>query len=147
MARQVSFEPVKTAYGWQVNIPAQYSETGKRQRQYFATKSEAQGKSAQLSTLKENHGTGFRHLDPLKQREAAQVYRLIEEAGVTTPLPLIVSQHIERMKKSAASLPFSEAFDLFVASKPRRPAYKIALDSLRKIAAPIHSKLLRDITG
>jgi len=57
------------------------------------------------------------------------------------------SQHLASIEKGKASKPFREAFDIFVHSKTRRPAYKRALDSLRRIAAPLHGSLLRDITA
>ena len=62
-------------------------------------------------------------------------------------LPEIVGKHLDRIKKSKASKTFVEAFETFVKSKARRPAYKLALDALRKISEPLHQKILRDVAS
>jgi integrase len=145
MARIPKFIPVKTLEGWRVSVPPHLSNTDTRQRRFFERKTEADGFIARLKLRREVHGTGARLLTPAQEEQAAAAFRLLSDAGITTTLSAIVGQHLASIEKSKASKPFLEAFDIFVNSKNRRPAYKRALDSLRRISEPLHSKLLRDI--
>jgi integrase len=54
---------------------------------------------------------------------------------------------LPQSKRARRAKPFREAFDIFVHSKARRPAYARALGGLRRVSAPLHGSLLRDITA
>ena len=146
MARKAHFIPIKAPEGWRVNVPPNLSDTGTRQRQFFGTKAAAEGFAEKLKIRVKNHGINSKLLTPSQEDQASTAFRLLSHAGIKTPLADIVGQHLARIEKSKASKPFVEAFDTFVASKNRRPAYKIALATLRKITEPLHRRLLRDIT-
>ena len=147
MARKPKFTPVETPEGWRVNVPPNLSDTGTRQRRYFQKKSEAEGFVAQLNVRREAHGTGARLLTPAQEEQAASAFRLLADAKIAVTLPEIVGKHLDRIKKSNVSKTFVDAFETFVKSKARRPAYKLALDALRKISEPLHQKILRDVAS
>lgn len=146
MPRKPKFIPMKTSKGWCVNIPSNLSEDGARQRRYFQKKTAADGFVSKLNIRRQNHGTAARLLTPAQEEQAAPAFKLLAKAGVSAALSEIVGQHLARIEKSKASKPFLEAFEAFASSKKRRPAYKLALDALRKISEPLHKKTLRDIT-
>jgi hypothetical protein len=50
MAKIANFAPVETASGWMVNIPKSLSDTGQRQRRYFAKSGEAKKFAAGLKS-------------------------------------------------------------------------------------------------
>jgi integrase len=146
MPRVEKFEPVEVSEGWRVNVPAKFSETGKRQRRIFDTKKEADGFCQKMKVRRTNHGTAARVLSPAKEGEAVAAFTLLEEAGISTPLQTIVGEYIARQNIRNASKMFVDVFDTFVALKPRRPAYKVALDALRKITLPLHEEIICDIS-
>ena len=113
----------------------------------FATKLKAQGFAEKLKIRAENYGINSKLLTPAQEEQAATAFRLLSEAKIATALSDIVDQHVAGIAKNKASKPFLEALDIFVKSKKRRPAYKAALDALRKISEPVHSKILREITA
>src|SRR5881275_2426762 len=75
MPKRFSLEPSKTGPAtspWCVNIPARISESGKRERKFFATKSAAEtyGKAHRIRI--ENYGTAATLLTPGQLEEAAK---------------------------------------------------------------------------
>ena len=146
MARKAQFVPVKTAEGWRVNIPGNLSDTGTRQRRVFDKRAVAEGFAERLKIRVKYHGIHSKLLTPSEEDQASAAFKLLSAAGIKTSLVEIVGRHLDGIEKSKASRPFLEVFDVFVNSKARRPAYKRALGSLRKISRALHSELLRDIT-
>jgi hypothetical protein len=146
MARKAQFIPVKTAEGWRVNVPPNLSGTGTRQRRYFETKDAAEGFAEKLGIRVKNHGIGAKLLTPAQEDQAAAAFRLLDDANCQQSLSEIVGQHLARIKKNRASKPFIAAFDAFLQSKARRPAYNRSLAALRKISEPLHERTIRDIT-
>jgi integrase len=150
MPKRPKFHPFKTTKGlWCVNIPPNLTEDGTRQRRYFKKKAEAEGLADQLSVRSLNETTlgGARLLSASQEEHAAAAFRLLSEAKITGILPEIIAEHLARIEKSNASKPFLQAFDAFVASKKRRPAYQFALNALRRITFPLHQKLIRNVTA
>ena len=146
MARNAQFVPVKAPEGWRVSIPGNLSDTGTRQRRFFVKKAEAEGFAEKLKLRVKYHGIHSKLLTPSEEDQASAAFKLLSDFGIETSLLEIVGRHLDEIAKSKASKPFLEVFDIFVNSKARRPAYEVALKSLRRISAPLHGKLLRDVT-
>jgi hypothetical protein len=97
MPKRFSLEPNKTgpeSSPWCVNIPARISESGKRERKFFATKSAAQtyGKSHRIRI--ENYGTAATLLTPGQLEEATNVfYFLVHSCSRPFPLALGAVRH------------------------------------------------------
>ena len=72
MAKSPKFKPQRSSESklpWRVNVPAQHSESGKRERFYFATQNDAKTFSEKQKIRIENQGTAP-HLLSAGQREA-----------------------------------------------------------------------------
>jgi integrase len=147
VARNAQFVPVKAPEGWRVSIPGNLSETGTRQRRFFHKRAEAEGFAEKLRIRVKYHGIHLKLLAPSEEDQAVAAFKLLSDAGIKTSLVEIVGQHLASIEKSKASRPFLYVFDIFLNNKTRRPAYKRALSSLRRISEPLHGKLLRDITA
>jgi hypothetical protein len=143
MARKPKFLPVQTPEGWRVNVPSNLLSTGTRRRRY-SQKAEAEGFIAPLNIRPEVHGIGAGLLTPTQEKQAAAAFKLLLDAKIAITLPEITGKYLVRIKKSKASKPFIEAFETFIKSKQRRPAYKRPRRS-RKISEPWHQRLLRNI--
>jgi integrase/recombinase XerD len=146
MPRSAQFVPIKTPKGWMVSIPPALSDSGTRQRRFFDKKAEAEGFGEKLKIRTKHHGIYSKVLTPSEEDQAAITLKLLSDAGIKTSLVEIVGQHIASIEKSKASVPFLQAFNAFVKSKKRRPAYQLALKALGKITGPLHQKLVRDVT-
>ncbi len=62
---------------WCLNIPPELSETGKRQRLFFALKKEAEAEAEKLKARKDNHGSELTAMLPAARvAEAATAYSI-----------------------------------------------------------------------
>lgn len=82
MAKRPKFTPRLTPDGWQVDVPASMSRTGKRERRFFQTEPEAKKFSAKL---RDQYHAGQRGgLIPLALAlDAAEASRILEPHGIT----------------------------------------------------------------
>lgn len=120
--KPVRLAPRKTAIGWQLNIPASLSTTGKRQRQYFKTKDGAEGVAAPLREKYRRGDAGGSILPRVEGDVAARALALLAKRSLS-PLLLIeaVEQYLERRDEAAKSLTFKTACERFIS---RRKAEK-----------------------
>lgn len=121
MARRVSLQPCATGlakWPWRVNLPANISSTGKRERRFFETKPKAETFCRQQRTRLENFGRNSSTLTPAQQEQAAIAFERIAPYDVT--LNTVVAEFIERRQASAKSVTFEELFDRFTGSKKSR---------------------------
>lgn len=135
---------------WWVDIPARYSETGKRQRRFFPTKEHAKGEVQRLKARVEKHGTGSKLLAPATEENAARAVELLKAEGVgDSQLAAIVLEYIERKREREKSVTLLECWNSYITEKVKegkRPAHIKNLERTRKRFAPLHSKMLPDIT-
>ena len=68
---------------WLVDIPPLYSESGKRERRFYATSREAESERSRLKRLREDHGSNVRSLSPSIVDEAALAVRILEPTGIS----------------------------------------------------------------
>jgi integrase len=135
---------------WWVDIPARYSETGKRQKRFFPTKEHAKGEVQRLKARVEKHGTGSKLLAPATEENAARAVELLKAEGVgDSQLAAIVLEYIERKREREKSVTLLECWNSYITEKVKegkRPAHIKNLERTRKRFAPLHSKMLPDIT-
>jgi len=131
---------------WRVNVPAQYSESGKRERFYFATQNDAKTFSEKQKIRIENQGTAT-HLLTAGQREAAvTAFQLLGDATSPTRLIDIVRQHLQLEKKNSASTTVNALCLQFEASKAEKSAhYHVQLRCGFALLKPLGEKLVNAI--
>ena len=147
MPRNASFKPLRTTgrvAEWAVNIPAKYSETGRRERQFFATKGEAQTLCDQITTKLENYGTQARLLTPAQSEQALHAFEKLAPHRVT--LNEVVSDWIARRTAADSSISFEAAMDAFMGWGRRSTSYVRSIRQTRNRLTSLHGKLLNAIT-
>ena len=131
---------------WCINVPAELSETGRRQQLFFQTEKHAKAQCAALKARAKTFENSLTLLTPARIAEAAEAYQLLKEAGVES-LVSAVRQHIAWRKKQSASIPFGELFENFLAAKAARsPKYIGQLRWAKNQLVPIHRVLACDLT-
>src|SRR5213595_2442305 len=149
MPKRFSLEPHKTGpetSPWCVNVPARISESGKRERKFFVTKSAAQtyGKSHRIRI--ENYGTAATLLTPGQLEEAAKAFEQLRPFKAT--LNEAVTELMARRNQDSRSVTFKKLFELFVEAKARRsPSYRRQLKYTLPRFGPLHHKLVSQISA
>jgi integrase len=149
MPKRFSLEPSKTGPAtspWCVNIPARISESGKRERKFFATKNAAQtyGKSHRIRI--ENYGTAATLLTPGQLEEAAKAFEQLRLFNAT--LNEAVVEFMARRNQDGRSVTFKKLFALFVEAKARRsPSYRRQLKYTLPRFEALHAALVSRISA
>lgn len=147
--RTASLEPYRSADSpnrpWCLSVPAHLSDTGKRKRQYFATKKLADAEADRLAARQDNFGVSLTAMTPARIAEASEAYKLLDPLNVG--LLDAVRSFVETHRVRSASIPFGQLFDLFLEAKAKRSEkYKVQLRWAKDSLAAIHAKLAADIT-
>src|SRR5882762_100953 len=107
---------------WCVNVPAELSETGKRQRLFFETEKEAKAECETLKARRDNFGNSLVAMTPARIAEAAEAFKILSPHG--TSLLDAVRDYLRRHQEKTASKPWKEVFDEYLAMpKKRSPKY------------------------
>jgi integrase len=120
MPKAPSFIPVKTNRStspWRLNIPANLSETGKKQRLFFPTRKKAETAAEQIKTRKANFGNTLAALSPTRISEAAEAFKLLDASQNKVSLLSLVKHHLQAETKRNASLELSRLFQAFISAK------------------------------
>lgn len=144
----VNHDPTRSK-GWWISIPPNLSDTGKRQKRFFATKEKAAGEIQRLKVRKEKYGISAKLLTPADEQQAAAALRLLREAGIETQLSEVVGDYIQRINDRNASKTLSHAWDTFIKAPRKKPLGKAYLTSMRfakQMLEPLHETLVADIT-
>ena len=131
---------------WCVNIPARISESGKRERKFFATKSAAEtyGKTHRIRI--ENYGTAATLLTPGQLEEAAKAFEQLRPFKAT--LNEAVAEFLARRNQDGQSVTFKKLFELFVQAKARRsPSYRRQLKYTLPRFDALHDELVSRLTA
>ena len=135
---------------WWIDIPPRYSDTGKRQKRFFPTQEKAKGELQRLKARVEKHGTGSKVLTPATEENAARAVELLKSEGLgDAQLAGIVREYIERKREREKSVTLLECWNSYVQQKQaegKRPVHIKNLERTCRRFAPIHSKMLPDIT-
>jgi integrase len=149
MPKRFSLEPRKSGpvtSPWCVNIPARISESGNRERKFFATKSAAEtyGKSHRIRI--ENYGTAATLLTPGQLEEAAKAFEQLRPFKAT--LNEAVTEFMARRNQDGRSVTFKKLFELFSEAKVRRsPSYRRELKYTFPRFEALHDKLVSRVTA
>ena len=145
---------------WSVNIPATYSQTGKRERKFFNTKREALDYAKDEKIRVEREGRDATATLSVSQRDAAAAaFRLLGDQPPQRLLE-IVEEWSRLRKMAAASAPLREVFDRYEARGrkvrarsgavrwvPFRPSYLQQFKYAKRHAEPLADLMLSDITA
>jgi integrase len=147
MARRLTLQPCASGlkkWPWRVNLPANITASGKRERRFFAKKAEAQT-FCQLQRVRiENYGRNAVGLTPGQQEEAAMAFGRL--APYSVALNTVVADFISRQKAKANSVTFKSLFDSFTASKQNRStAYLRGLKYTLPRFAELHQRKVSEI--
>lgn len=109
MAKPIRFNPVKTASGWQVNVPGKVSESGLRERHFFRTLELAREASAKLKERLQNFGTQAKAIRPTLAEQATVAEAILAPWGMSLVEAARIAAAIR--EKETASRPLDEAAD------------------------------------
>src|SRR6266699_1224448 len=151
MTKRFSLDPthksrLKRKSRWCVNIPARISESGKRERKFFATKSAAEtyGKSHRIRI--ENYGTAATLLTPGQLEEAVKAFEDLRPFKAT--LNEAVTEFMARRSQDGRSVTFKKLFELFIEAKARRsPSYRRQLKYTLPRFEALHDELVSRIAA
>ena len=151
MPRRASLKPVETNRSnakWVVNLPERYSETGRRERHFFETKSVAQTFCDQVKTKLENYGSQAQVLSPSQIEQASQAFEKLSVYKVS--LNTVVEDWIARRRQASASVSFAQLMDDFAnggrRQRPRSSSYRQSILQTRKRLASLQEVLVSEIS-
>lgn len=109
MAKPTRFTPKNSPHGWRINIPAKYSQTGKRQQLFYRTQKLALAAAEDLKQKKDDFGQQTRAISPSLAEKAFAAANLLAPYGVD----LLEAARIvaDMREKEAASKPLAAAID------------------------------------
>ncbi|MBV8584797.1 MAG: hypothetical protein JO308_00795, partial [Verrucomicrobia bacterium] len=130
---------------WCVNVPANLSETGRRQQKFFDRKADASAFCEILKTRQANFGISLFSLSPEHIAEAAEAYKLLNgSAGLIEA----VREFLQTRANRALSLSFLDLFNEFLESKKdRNEQYLKELRYARDRFSSLHARLASDLTA
>lgn len=129
---------------WCVNIPAEISETGKRQQKFYTTQDDAKKDCAVLKIRRRNFGNSLGAMTPAKIAEASEAFKLLEPLNLG--LLDAVRAHVSTVKSRSSSIKLGDAFDRFATSKEgKSQKYLQEIRHARASFSPLHDQLVCDI--
>jgi integrase/recombinase XerD len=149
MSKAVSFKPLPYASQktpWLVNVPARFTNSGKRERRFFKKKSEAEEFARQQRIRVQNYGASATALPAGRVEEASIAFERLAPHGLN--LTQVVDDFLARRASEAKSVTLKHAFQSFEAHKPTRrsPAYKNQLASTLRRFSSVEDTLVASIT-
>jgi integrase len=147
MAKPTRFTPKQTAFGWRLNIPAKFSQTGKRQQLHYPTKAKALAVAAQLKEVRDTFGAQAVAIAPSLAEQATAATRLLEPLGID--LLEAVRRFVEIETFHRASVPVEDAIAAFRASGDEWSTSQATAYRLRgeKLIEAFPGRMLSTITG
>jgi integrase len=149
--RYPSLEPKKLKNSnaprqWYVDIPPRFSDTGKQQRLFFATREEAETQTQAIWNRRQTFGETLEQLSPARASEALAAYRLL--AGINVTLLDAVRGFLEVHRQRTGSLPFEKLFDSYLIKIARKSEkHRVAMRQTRDRFPDLLPMLAVDITA
>ena len=141
MPRPARFSVKKGADGyWRVNVPAKYSETGKRCRPTFRTRDAANKHAAGLRESVGNYGASSSVLRPAQAEDAHLALQELDGLGAS--LLDVARFYREAKERDSASLPLGEAARKWLAGCTLRPTTYASYEATVRVLGPLGDKLL-----
>ena len=148
MPKSPKFRPTKCQEGgYRINIPANISSNGKRQRFYFATRNEARAESARLRQQYEESGSKAEPVSPSLADSAKRCADRLAEYGHT--LESATNAFIQILDEKGASVTLSDAAEEWLnvkAAKLREDTLKSYRYTVQRLA-PLADDLMSDISA
>lgn len=146
MARRTQFQPVEGPHGWRLNVPAKYTETGKRERHFFTTKQKALDAAKELKKAAAEFGHRSQAIRPSLAEEATAAAELLEPWGAS--LLDAVRFFIAAKNAESASKPVSDALALWIADMEVKVRGRTLTNykQTQKRFATLGSKALSEVT-
>jgi integrase len=146
MAKRTKFIPVESPNGWRLNVPPQFTETGKRERHYFKTLREAQTAAKGLKKDAAEFGHRSQAIKPSLAEDATAAAALLAPWGVS--LIEAARAYAANREREAASKPLAEATAAWLVTcehlrKSTITGYK---QTVGKLEAALGVKMLASIT-
>lgn len=131
---------------WCLNVPAKWSDTGRRQRMYFETLEQAEGEILSIRQRKLSFGQTLEQMDQAFASEAVAARRLLDGTGIS--LLDAAKTALEIHQQRSASTPFRSLFDAYLAKIAKRSSkHTTAMRQTRDRFPAIHDALACDITA
>jgi integrase len=131
---------------WCLNVPAELSETGKRQRKFYETEKEAKAECETLKARRDNFGKSLTEMTPARIAAAAECYKLLDPLGID--LLEAVRSHLQVVNQRAVSVTFGEAFDRFAEMKQAKSAkYRQEIRQAKAKFEPLLARSVSDVTA
>lgn len=113
MAKPIRFKPTHSeAKGWQLNVPAQLTESGKRERHYFRTQELAKAAADKLKEKRDEFGTRAKSIRPVLSEQATLAEAILAPWGLSLVEAARMAAAIR--EKASASRPLSIAADAWI---------------------------------
>ena len=148
---KVRKDETRSTSPWWIDIPARYSDTGKRQRRFYDSQEKAKGQLQFLKTRVANHGIASKLLGPALEEQTAIAMQLLREAGLEeTPIVSIVQDYITREAARNSSVTLLKCWDSYIERARKEKKSKKHIDNLERSRdrfAVYHSTMLPDITA
>src|SRR6516162_5032301 len=120
MPYRASFKPKKNRIretqgiaSWELNVPSELSETGKRRRLFFRTEKEAKARAEEFKARRHNFGASLGNLTSSQIIEAADCYQILSEFP-DARLKDAVFAYRETLRARSRSIPFLELFNQYL---------------------------------
>jgi integrase/recombinase XerD len=147
VAKPVRFTPKNTESGWRINIPAKFSESGKRERHFFRTQALALAAGAAMKAKVETFGIQARAIAPTLAERAIAADVLLRPYGIDILEAARIAISI-RERDNASNTLAKAAKAWLVSCEGLRPRtiynYKLTTDRMEK---SLGKRLLSTITA
>lgn len=104
MPKITKFKPKQTAKGWCINVPAKFTETGKRERCYYKTRGAAEEASSGFKDKKEKHGESAKSISPTLAEQATAAAAILAPFGLTVLEAARIVAEIETAKLKSSTI-------------------------------------------
>ncbi len=105
---------MKTASGWQLNIPSKYSASGRRERHHFRTRALAQAAADRLKEDAAEHGTKAQSIPPALAESAVAAMRLLAPFDLSLLEAVRIAVAIKTKEHASAAV--GESLDSWLAA-------------------------------
>jgi integrase len=146
LARRTKFEPFQIPNGWRLNVPAKYTESGKRERHYFDTQKKAAAAAKDFKKAAAEFGHRSQAIKPSLAEDATAAAALLQPWGAS--LLDAARAFVATREHETASKPLGEATAawLVTCEHLRKSTLTGYNQTVGKLDAALGSNLLATIT-
>jgi integrase/recombinase XerD len=142
MARHTKFTPTQTAEGWRLNVPAKFTETGKRERHFYRTQREAKDAAKLLKESAAEFGHKSQAIKPSLAEDATAAAALLAPWSMT--LIEAARMAVSFREREAASCSVKDALAAWIVSCEglRKPTLATYGNTTRRLEAALGDRIL-----